>query len=112
MELSPMQVVSTSSSDDATNGGATPNSTASAAELRGITNEESPTGKARSPEKVLIYDREHRPVCDKISSDDKSGVVDEEVGEKLQTRAHVLDNPYVERSHAQACVLRGPGFHH
>lgn len=87
---SPMQVVSTSSSDDATNGGVTPNSTASAAELRGITNEESPTGKARSAEKVLIYGREHHTVCDKISSDDKSGVVDKEVGGKLQTRAMCL----------------------
>ena len=83
---------SSSSSYAAPNGGVTPNSTASSTEfeLRGTTNEESPTGKARSPGKVLIRERAHRPVCDEISSDDKSGIVDKEVGEKLRTRALCL----------------------
>jgi len=46
----------------ASNGGATPNSTASSDdELHGVTNEESPAGKARSPRESfgLQYDRQH-----------------------------------------------------
>jgi hypothetical protein len=90
-------------------------------ELRGTTKEGSPTGKARSAEKVLAKTRSQHPLSgkdDKVTSDDESGIVTAQVGGILKKRAMCLTVEVYNvvrcclvHYEGQAFILRNPADH-